>query len=180
MRDRSFIVRRPYWWGAAGLIVALALLCSQLPIIWIRVRSQANFVKPTDKGFLLFIAVANDKMDSVQEMIKADINYARSIRDKNGLSLLDDAVISRRYDLIPVLLDNDGFDVNDRLPGQKSGGGAALIFAAIGNDERAVDLLLVHGADPNVSDRAGNTPIGQARLYRNQKMLRMLIEKGAK
>lgn len=53
------------------------------------------------------------------------------------------------------------------------------MWAAYQGDALSVDLLLRHGANPNLKDDAGLTPLHWAVVRGNRVCIRRLIEKGA-
>jgi putative ankyrin repeat protein FPV023 len=79
-------------------------------------------------------------------------------------------------EIITLLLDN-GADIN-----KSSHGVAPLIFAANTPDESGtalLEFLLSKGADPNVKDFQGNTPLFVANYADNTKAIKLLIKAGA-
>lgn len=61
---------------------------------------------------------------------------------------------------------NEGHDVNEF----SQSGNCPLLEAASRNDTKMVTLLLEHGADAQVEDRKGNTPLCWAQKYKNEPM----------
>ena len=53
-----------------------------------------------------------------------------------------------------------------------------LHWAAHNNDVGAVKRLLSEGADPNLANRFGFTPLHEAAIVRNAEMLELLLEAG--
>jgi ankyrin repeat protein len=83
---------------------------------------------------------------------------------------LDDVAESKR-------LIASGVDVDEK----HKTGYTALHFACLRNKEDCVRVLLQHGADPNIVDRRGSTPLLHAccAYPTNLNIIRMLLDYGA-
>jgi len=68
-----------------------------------------------------------------------------------------------------------GFPVDDQTPF----GDTALCAAVVANNREAVELLLLHGADPNKPGREGQPPVALASLRRSPFVLPALLKAGA-
>ncbi len=58
-------------------------------------------------------------------------------------------------------------------------GWSALMFAIENNNLGIVDVLIEEGADVNIEDKNGLTPIVLARRVRNEKIVSLLLKAGA-
>lgn len=56
----------------------------------------------------------------------------------------------------------------------------ALDAAAAANELRAVEVLLAHGADPNIQAAGGYSPLHKAANHGNVAMVKLLLSKGAR
>lgn len=102
----------------------------------------------------------------------ADVN----IHDSNSLAPLDYALDSGNLKLVSLLLER-GADVNNR---DKHFGSTALHYAAtIGNLE-LISLLLERGADINIYDKNGVTPLGMAKIMKQEEAIELLVKHGAR
>ena len=114
---------------------------------------------------------------------KADL----TIKDEKERTLLHKACIAHDSNSTEILLEN-GIDINAK----DSEGFTPLILAindvvlpteldgdekvARGGREDVVELLLKHGANPNLADPAGNTPLHHAAQEDRRVILRLLLE----
>ena len=93
----------------------------------------------------------------------------------DGISPLDLAVEVGIVSLIGFFVDN-GADVNDAEPNSRW---TPLHFAAMEGPERATEVLLQRGADPNRQDREGRTPLHFAVVNWNIGAMQCLLQRGA-
>jgi ankyrin repeat protein len=80
------------------------------------------------------------------------------VRGHNGKTILMDAVLKKDYDLVSFLIDEKKIKIDEI----DDSGRTALVIAAENADIKMVELLLRKGADPNVSDKYGDTAISVA------------------
>ena len=84
---------------------------------------------------------------------KVDLNQA----DPEGRTLLMEAVLEKRADLVKLLLEHKVAALrHDREPN------TALHFAAMAHQTAIVQLLIDHGAVIDAKDHLGNTPLARA------------------
>ncbi len=114
---------------------------------------------------------------------KADL----TIEDEKGRTLLHKACVTRDSNATEILLengsdinakDNEGFvplilAINDTVLPSELDGDAKV---ARGGREDVVELLLQHGANPNLPDPAGNTALHHAAQEDRRVILRLLLE----
>ncbi|WP_161493781.1 ankyrin repeat domain-containing protein [Nitrosospira lacus] len=114
-----------------------------------------------------------DLNDVVQFLLEQGANV--DARDDDGKTALMKAVTHGRILIMQTLLDA-GADIN----AQEKGGSTALRMAAW-DDTKApiVKILLARGADPNLADNVGQTPLILASASRNIDIVRALLDKGA-
>jgi len=84
---------------------------------------------------------------------KADLNHP----DAEGQTLLIEAVLEKRADLVKVLLDNNA---DPKIADHH--GSTALHFAALEHLPEVVQLLIDKGAVVDAKDALGNTPLFKA------------------
>lgn len=105
----------------------------------------------------LHIAAYHNNHEAINELLKAGADpFAKN---KNGFSPLEIAIEVKSYDSISVILNTlleRGIDYDEKLT---SFGETALHLAATINDARTVSYLLFQGADPDIADVEGNTPL---------------------
>ena len=104
-------------------------------------------------------------------------NLSPTITDPNtGISNLAITAANGPLAQLEVMVD-DNPDLN--LNQQDLDGNTALIYAIINRQKEHVGLLLDRGADPNLSNNAGGTPLAYAIALNDPKLERMLIDVGA-
>lgn len=103
----------------------------------------------------LHLAIWSDKIDMVKFLISAGADM--TIKDENGSPALF-WIHNRSVDMIRTLISIPGIDLNVR-----GCYGRTILFGAIysitGNE--FAEILLQHGADPNIIDRDGYTVLAQ-------------------
>jgi serine/threonine-protein phosphatase 6 regulatory ankyrin repeat subunit B len=101
----------------------------------------------------LIVAIANGKNDVVKALIDkgADVN----LTDNTGLTPLMIAAEKGHLTTVQALLSTPGIDIDDKT----TDGVTALYFAAINGKEDVVKALIDKGADVNLTDNDGQTPI---------------------
>lgn len=105
------------------------------------------------------------------EMVRLLLERGAKVDGGSDLTPLVVATLEKRYEVMKELI-KSGADVNKRVP---------LINAAAGGDERAVALLLDHGADINrKSNSSGKTPLEIAVWNKQDKVADLLRSRGAK
>jgi ankyrin repeat protein len=101
------------------------------------------------------------------------IEAARGFRGiVNGAIVSDD----KRYNEQAMLLVELGANVNQT----SDLGWTALFQASAGDNVPLVKFLLDHGADPNIEDEAGDSPLTRALVRGNMEVIEMLVRKGAR
>ncbi|KAI1098464.1 ankyrin repeat-containing domain protein [Jackrogersella minutella] len=122
------------------------------------------------KGVMEMAVVAN-QLESIKLLLKAGV----SVEDRNGgvFSPLTTAIREDRKEIVHFLLEEAGADVNapgEHLPIVKA------LRRLHGADTEIIELLLIHGADPNKIYRGHNAYI-QAIENGDADILKLLIEK---
>jgi ankyrin repeat protein len=126
-------------------------------------------------------AVANGDLGWLRSRF-AEGNLANHVRWSEG-GLLTVAVTNRRPEVLRFLLDECRFDPDESVArGEgdwvaRSQGHPLWTAAALGATEMA-DLLLDHGADPNVHVDSSGSPVHSAYSHKQWKMLEVLRARG--
>lgn len=125
-----------------------------LSIIEDGVRGKLKPYSNERHGTFFECASDTEKLKNVLRNI-SDINK-RDVIGGNGRSLLHLAVISGCEDCVDVLLKSEGLNINQQtLLGKDS----ALHFGALKSNRNMVFKLLHHGANPNLRNAYGSTPL---------------------
>jgi hypothetical protein len=101
-------------------------------------------------------------------------DFSSFFRNALGMSLLHEAAVNRRSDIIRTLLDK-GADVNSR----DIRGGTPLHLAAYYGPIESVILLVDKGSDVNATENFGKTPLVLAAEGNHVDIIKYLISKGA-
>ncbi len=113
--------------------------------------------------------------DSESARLFIDAGYDPDMKDARGNPLLTIAVRSQFPEIVGILLEA-GADVN-RLSGDR--GYSPLMDAAQKGDLAIVEILLSHGADPNIRSRDGQTALILSAGRGDVPMCRALVKRGA-
>ena len=111
-------------------------------------------------------------VEVVTELLKEG---AEQIADKKGVTPLMLAAQEGHTDIIQVLLNSSTATIDMQL---HATGQSALYFAAINGYSDAVTALLDAGADCDIKDKWGNTPIEVACQEGHHEVVKILLEKG--
>ncbi len=122
-----------------------------------------NFLSTEDLGerrSLLFLciqeAVQTEDFGKVDLLLSSDATDPSLRYEKTGANCLDLAVEHKNVDLARKILRKKPGIVDDKSPHKKV---AALHSAVYQNDLEMAALLLLYQANPNITDRFGQTPI---------------------
>jgi ankyrin repeat protein len=85
------------------------------------------------------------------------------------------AISTNNLDEIVTLLDN-GFPIDAKL--EQKYGFTAMQLAAINNHFPLLEILCLRGANPNLPDKWGNTPIMHAVTHRSHEAIHSLLRNG--
>ena len=127
----------------------------------------------------ILITGAEGQLDILKLLVKAGADT--KITNRYGGVALIPASERGHTETVKYLLENTDIDVNHI----NNLGWTALLEAIIlgkGGKEHTeiTDMLLKHGADPNIADRNGVTPLMHARERKYNEIEKLLIKAGAK
>lgn len=117
---------------------------------------------------MLCIATRNDCFDKVKWLLErgADIN---AVSKDRGYSAVMDAVWRKNFEITEYLIEkgaNLDFISSDGQP---------ILVLAIGNGNlKIAELLLAHGADPDIKDSMGMSARGYANLFKRPGMVELM------
>lgn len=112
----------------------------------------AMAVRPTKTAYE---AVAEGNLFALSKLYKASAVRETARDPRTGRSILSEAVLKGDAFMAEFLVEN-GASVTLR---SNLGAETALHFAVLGGNVECMDILLVHGAEPNARNKAGQTPL---------------------
>ncbi len=123
----------------------------------------------------LFEAIQSNNLERVKESIAQGVDV--NVRDNSGDTPLRQAIRTDRpsLSLIETLI-SGGADINAKAGGN---GGALLHSAAYWGHKEVVELLIASGADVDVKDLQGQTPLDTALLKGRLEIFELLINNSA-
>jgi ankyrin repeat protein len=147
-------------------------------------RARADALLAEDTELTIFEAAAAGRTERVRELLREDASLANAFGD-DGFHPLGLACFFGHVETARVLLEN-GADVN-ALSRNERIQTAAIHAAAASNEEgtdettryELVELVLDHGADPNLPQAGGFRAIDAARQNGDRRVEQLLRERGA-
>ena len=121
----------------------------------------------------LILAATHDQLDVVEVLLRDGANL--NAKDMGGYTALLRALEKKNDAIAELLLAQPNLEVN----AQGFSGMSALTWYVWRGNERNVQTLLERGANPNLSDADGDTPLHGAAQRGNVKLLEMLLTSGA-
>ncbi len=134
---------------------------------------SAENARDSDKPAEIFQIVAEGDMRTARSILVSDPGL-EFLRWDGGRTLLHAAVMSKSKDMVEFVLE---FGV--RLEATDENGQDALMYAVSLGLVEIASLLLKRGADPNIRNKSGATPLVSAALKGSPEMISTLIEAGA-
>jgi len=171
---KDWLLNKPFQYceHCTGLAIQLALVESRYRVVDYLLSNEADLNVPNSPA----IVSAVSSLDT--ELIDRIINAGANLFSKNnvGYDALDQAVAWKHYELIPFL-ENKGLDIGNHK-------GPMFDLAVSSGNLSFVEELLKKGANPNRNSSrnqggTGETPLHTAVLYRNFKMVKLLVRYGA-
>jgi ankyrin len=110
-----------------------------------------------------------------RELVEALLSYGADANSRclGGTPLLP-AISSKKWDIVPILLDH-GADPNVA----DSSGFTPLLLASGSGSAQTVALLLGHGARIDTASKDGDTPLIEAAQYGRKDVVKLLLDRGA-
>jgi hypothetical protein len=126
----------------------------------------------------LWHAVSNNRKDIAKELIKqgADVNYKFKSGSGEQIPVAKYLFNMNYYDIIPLII-KKGFNVNSVIDPL----GNTVLHNLVKKSENIpiIQILVDNGANININDRDGETPLDVAIAINDQPMIKFLKEKGA-
>lgn len=140
-----------------------------------RNRVLINLHEPIDKVKDLIYAARNDKLNQVEELLKAGV--PPYIATDTGMTPLLAASAAGHWSIVERLLQEKGIDVNAVDSEQEK---SALHYAVQFNSEIVVDRLIQAGANPTITDKNGITPLDLAIHDSRESLVTKLVKANGK
>lgn len=161
-------------------IIALAIF-----VLIASITPSSHAMDSLDKDSLgreLGFAARTGDLDTVEKLLEqgADVNYNDEGQDYTPLA---EAIESKRTDIVSFLLQRPDLDVNKPSTERKT---RPLTIAVLAGESAIIEQLLKAGADPNLTDDLGKTPLmaissAQAHTYElTLKIIKQLLAANAK
>jgi ankyrin repeat protein len=128
--------------------------------------------KNKDGQTLLIAACKGGNLELVKDALNKQTDKDISSGDKLGNTPLHHA--TSKPEILEFLLEKD--EGNKALNSQNSQGQTPLIKAVLEGDFATIELLLEKGADVNIPDKNGNTPLMYACILENKNVINRLLE----
>jgi ankyrin repeat protein len=135
-------------------------------------RKTIYDVKNKDGQTLLIAACKGGNLELVKDALSKQTDKDISSGDKLGNTPLHHA--TSKPEILKFLLEKD--EDNKALNSQNSQGQTPLIKAVLEGDFATIELLLEKGADINIPDKHGNTPLMYACILENKNIITRLLE----
>lgn len=127
----------------------------------------------SDGRTALISAAARGDLEALNALLSHNVDM--NVRDKEGYTALAHAVEARYSEIQDALLNKPGLDANvGTLKGQP-----ILLAYVWREDKERVQKLLASGANVNVQDGDGDTPLHGAAQSGNVEIISLLLDKGA-
>lgn len=138
----------------------------------------------TGRELKLAIASERGDRDAIRRLIEGEgVDPDKSFSSRDGIPLLAWPLRAKNLEGLRAMLEN-GADPNARLVKKMNGEvirfNNAMVYAAMMDDPRYLELLLKHGGDPNTRNSNNETLLYQAFISGNQwNNVKLLVEGGA-
>ena len=119
---------------------------------------------------IVLIAAYKGDVELLREILKT--NPDKDIRDSRGATALHDAMFQTNMEAVNLLIDH-GYDIDAVSPVD---GNTPLHNAVWANNASAAKILLGKGADKNIKNKQGQTPLALARKLGKQQLANLLFD----
>ena len=176
--DATFFLFAPFGKSAAAPLY-YAALCGFYDLVEHLILKDPQDVN-ADGGYCMrpIVAALAGGHFQTAELLRHNGADSDSIRGRYGRNPLHGAAYSGNSEVVRVLIEYSVADINAR----DSGGSTPLLLASEGHnfkDGSGLRLLLEHGADINVQNHFGRTPLHRASFRGALEVVRLLLEHGA-
>ena len=135
----------------------------------------ASFLADKTVAITIFEAAATGKINNVIRLLARDPNLVNAFSE-DGFQPLGLACYFGHFDVSEYLV-RAGASINSRSLNQLKA--AAIQSATAGGYRKIVKMLLDYGADPNIREQGGFTPLHAAAQNGDDEMIRILLYGGA-
>jgi len=139
----------------------------------IKFKKKLNRVKKINGKSALMIAIINNKLEKVQELLKYDPDF--DIQNEDGKTALMYAIEKNNIEIIKELLNH-----NPDLNIQETYGKTPLMKAIENNNIEIIKELLKHDPDLNIQDRYGTSALMYAIEKNNIEIVKELLNHNPK
>ncbi len=128
-----------------------------------------NELNENEESLLFFALHHKCSFDTIKLLVESGIDIEKT--DAQGVSFLDEAIVTGSLELVRYLVDEKGMDVNRT---QRKSGFTPLMQAACYGYTQIVDFLLERGADIDARDSSGLNVVEYTKKLQRKKMQKHL------
>uniref|UniRef100_A0A6C0ED74 Uncharacterized protein n=1 Tax=viral metagenome TaxID=1070528 RepID=A0A6C0ED74_9ZZZZ len=174
LNDRNIKIDEKDNNGLDALMYASAFGNKEALIILLNKDAYIKLKKDDFGRTALFYAIKYNNLEIVKILVK---NGAETtIIDNNGDSYLALACHNGNTEIVKILLENGASSVINEAD---IGGLTPLLYATKRKHFDIIKLLVEHGADVNIQNKEGFTPLINSILYEDKKSVELLLKSGA-
>jgi ankyrin repeat protein len=131
-----------------------------LPMVKLLLQHKANLTETDEEGnSALYYSVYNGHSEIAKLLIKLGSDIHLMNKEEGGL--LHVAALRGHIELSKLLIDK-GVDINSRIPGSGDTPLGIAVSSSILHDQNPTIMLIESGADPDLRDSDGNSPLVNA------------------
>jgi|GEM_PF-4201031 len=159
--------------GVTGLMLAAFQGNTEMARSFLRHGADINAQNKYDGGTAIMWAVSEGYAALTRLLIKENADLSLTMVSKQNVLMV--AVFNSQIESLRDLLETKKIDID----AQDWDGATALIHAVNQESPRMVSLLLAHGADIDIKNKAGNSPMDIAREYEYKGIIKLLEQNEA-